>query len=199
MTGPRPYDTMRGIGSQTPRPDRSAALRIARRRFLRSERFDVSAVAEELGVNRVTLYRWFGTRDALLVETLWSLADFVLTTVAEKIHGRGPDRIIELAGGFLEVVLNNPGMRHWLAEDGEHAMRLLTRHDMPFQPRLIAAFEDVLQGEVAAGTLALPVDSHELAFVVVRLIETYSYLDLITGEQPDPSRIRPILGLLLHS
>ena len=34
----------------------------------------MSALADELGVNRVTLYRWIGSRDRLLVEVIWSLA-----------------------------------------------------------------------------------------------------------------------------
>ena len=45
----------------------------ARRRFQAAERIDMSALAEELGVNRVTLYRWVGSRDRLLVEVIWSL------------------------------------------------------------------------------------------------------------------------------
>ena len=72
-------------------------------------------------------------------------------------------------------------MQRWLAEEGEHAMRLLTRHDTGFQPRLIDAIEDLLRRGVDAGRLELPVDLHELAYVIVRLIESYTYLDLITG------------------
>ena len=34
----------------------------------------MSVLAEELGVNRVTLYRWFGSRDDFIVEVVWSLA-----------------------------------------------------------------------------------------------------------------------------
>src|SRR3954451_24509654 len=51
------------------------ALQVARRRFLAPERIDMSALATELGVNRVTLYRWVGSRDKLLVEIVWDLAD----------------------------------------------------------------------------------------------------------------------------
>jgi hypothetical protein len=50
------------------------ALRLARRKFLAAHRIDMTRLAAELGVNRVTLYRWVGSRDALMVEVLWSLA-----------------------------------------------------------------------------------------------------------------------------
>jgi AcrR family transcriptional regulator len=179
------------------RPDPESALRVARRRFLRGDRFDITAIADDVRVNRVTLYRWFGTRDHFLVEMMWSLARHTVDSIAGVIDMRGADRVIALVTQFLDVVISNPGMQRWLAEDGEHAMRLLTRHDMPFQPRLIAALEEVLQEETDAGTLTLPIDLHELAFVIVRLIESYTYLDMITGERPDPARIRPVLRLLL--
>jgi AcrR family transcriptional regulator len=54
------------------------AVLLARRRFQAAERIDMGAIAQELGVNRVTLYRWVGSRDRLLVEVLWSLADATL-------------------------------------------------------------------------------------------------------------------------
>jgi hypothetical protein len=34
--------------------------------------------------------------------------------------------------------------------------------------------------------------------VIVRLIESYTYLDLITGEPPDARRGEPILRMLLR-
>lgn len=78
-------------------------------------------------------------------------------------------------------------------------MRLLTRREPGFQPRLIAAGEDLLGGEADAGRLELPIDRDELAFVLVRLIESYIYLDLITGERPDADRLRRVLTMLLRA
>ena len=184
--------------SATTRPTAADALRLGRRRFLAEERIDMSALADELGVNRVTLYRWFGSRDAFLVEVIWSLARRTLDVAAEPVEAEGAERVVAVVAGFLELVIADPGMQRWLGEEGEHAMRLLTRHDFDFQPRLIAAVAALLAEEEAAGRLDLPVDLHELAYVVVRLIESYTYLDLITGEQPDARRAEPVLRLLLR-
>ncbi len=180
--------------SVTPRPLPLDALRLARRRFLAAERVDMSALAEELGVNRVTLYRWFGSRDRFLVEVIWSLAQDTLDDIEASVEQAGPERIVAIVVAFLERVIDNRGMQRWLAEEGEHAMRLLTRHETDFQPRLIVAIERLLRDE----ELDLPVDLHELAYVIVRLIESYTYLDLITGEKPDAGRARPILCMLLR-
>jgi len=180
-------------------PASARALRLARQRFLAPERIDMSALAHELGVNRVTLYRWVGSRDKLLVEVVWALAEQALDFAKSQTDAHGAERIVETVTRFLRLVIDNAGMRRWLSEEGEHAMRLLTRHDASFQPRLIQAIEDLLEEEAEAGRLALAVDLHELAYVIVRVIESYTYLDLITGEAPDAGRAEPILRMLLRA
>src|SRR3954471_16537882 len=180
------------------RPTPLDAFLLARRKFLAAERIDMSALADELGVNRVTLYRWVGSREQLLVEVVWSLGSRTLEKVDKRVRATGSERVVKVVAGFLEDVISNAGMRRWLADEGELAMRLLTRHDTDFQPRLIAAIEDILHEEAGAGRLSLPVDLHEVAYVIVRLIESYTYLDLITGEEPDARRAEPVLRMLLR-
>jgi len=158
----------------------------------------MSGLAADLGVSRVTLYRWVGSRDQLLVEVIWSLARRTLDKIEEDVRETGPERLVRIVTRFLDDVITNAGMRRWLGEEGEYAMRLLTRHETGFQPRLIDAIHDLLTEETEAGRLALPVDLREVAYVIVRLIESYTYLDLITGEEPDARRAEPILRLLLE-
>src|SRR4051794_13907257 len=158
----------------------------------------MSRIAEELGVSRVTLYRWVGSREQLLVDVIWSLGRRTLDKIEEDVAATGAERIVQVVTRFLDDVITNAGMQRWLAEEGEMAMRLLTRHETGFQPRLIDAMEELLRQETDAGRLDLPVDLREVAYVIVRLIESYTYLDLITGEQPDARRAEPILRLLLR-
>jgi AcrR family transcriptional regulator len=181
-----------------PRPTLDDALRIGRHKFLAGQRIDMSAVADELGVNRVTLYRWIGSRDRLLVEVIWSLAQRTITAADRSTRARGAQRIVQITTRFIEAVIANPGMQAWLADEGEHAMRLLTRHETDFQPRLIQAIERLLVAETDAGRLDIPVDLHDLAYVIVRVIESYIYLDLITGEDPQTHSAEPILRMLLR-
>jgi AcrR family transcriptional regulator len=180
------------------RPTPLDAFRLARRKFLAAERIDMSALADELGVNRVTLYRWVGSREQLLVEVVWSLCERTLEKVVKGVRAGGAERLVRVVTRFLDQVISNAGMRRWLADEGELAMRLLTRHDTEFQPRLIETMEGLLREESDAGRLDLPVDLHEVAYVIVRLIESYTYLDLITGEQPDARRAEPVLRMLLR-
>ena len=183
---------------QSPRTTALDAFRLARRRFQAAERIDMSALADELGVNRVTLYRWVGSREQLLVEVVWSLGSSTLRRIDERVDEKGAERVVQIVTQFLDAVISNPGMQRWLAEEGEFAMRLLTRRQTDFQPRLIDAIHRLLVEETDSGALELPVDLREIAYVIVRLIESYTYLDLITGERPEARRAEPILRLLLR-
>lgn len=182
----------------TIRPTAADAFLLAKRRFLRAERIDMSALAAELGVSRVTLYRWVGSRDRLLVEVIWSLADRTFRDESAAARGGGSERVVAVVGRFVAATLTNPGFARFLAEEGELAMRLLTRRQHDFQPRLIAAVQALLEEETAAQRLELPAALGDVAYTMVRIVESFIYLDLILGEQPDAARAESILRLLLR-
>ena len=185
-----------GAGNRRPTP--LDAFKLARRRFLAAERVDMSALADELQINRVTLYRWVGSREQLLVEVLWSLTTRNLEVVRAEVRETGAERVVQVVMGFLENVIDNRGMQRLLSEEGELAMRLLTLRDPGFQPRLIDAVEELLREEADAGRLVLPADLHDVAYVIVRLIESYTHLELLLGERPNARRAEPILRMLLR-
>lgn len=176
------------------------ALHLGIRNFLGKERIDMSAMARSLDINRATLYRWVGSREQFLVEVIWSMTARTLTELERSIDTTGPERISDLTIEFADQVISNPGMKHWLATEGESAMALLTRSGAGYQPRLINWLEESIDGEVAAGNMVLPegVESYELAYVIERVMGGYVYLDLITGEKPDARRAEPLLRMLLR-
>jgi AcrR family transcriptional regulator len=174
------------------------AFKLARRKWQAAERIDMSALAKELGINRVTLYRWVGSREQLLVEVIWSLAERTLANLDARTRKRGAGRVVHVASGFVDAVIANRGMQFWLAEEGESAMRLLTLRAPGYQARLIGWHEQILREEAEAGRLELAAELHEVAYVIVRLIESYVYLDLITGEPPRARRAEPIMRMLLR-
>ncbi|HUA74759.1 MAG TPA: QsdR family transcriptional regulator [Solirubrobacteraceae bacterium] len=196
-------DEARGAGATAAaqRPSSRDAFRLARRRWRAGERVDMSALARELGVNRVTLYRWVGSREQLLVEVIWNLTNHNITTVAASVDGEsvtGAERIIQIVTRFIDKAITHHGMQTWLANEGESAMRLLTRHQNGFQPRLAGRLEELLREEVDRGRLDLPADVHEVAYVLEQLVESYVYLQPIAGEQPEARRAEPILRMLLR-
>jgi len=177
------------------------ALRLGISNFLGKDRIDMSAMARELDINRATLYRWVGSREQFLVEMIWFMTVESLERLESKTDAVGPDRIIDVTIEFAEEVIENPGMKHWLATEGESAMSLLTRHETGYQPRLIAWVEDSIHRQIRDGNMTLPdgVEPYELAYVIERMMGGYIYLDLITGEKPDARRAEPMLQMLLRS
>jgi AcrR family transcriptional regulator len=177
------------------------AFRLARHKWRTGERVDMSALARELGINRVTLYRWVGSREQLLVEVIWNLTNHNLTeatAVVDATGATGAERIIQTVSRFIDKAISHHGMQRWLANEGESAMRLLTRHQAGYQPRLVARLEVLLDEEVDGGRLDLPADVHEVAYVLEQLVESYVYLQPIAGEKPEARRAEPILRMLLR-
>jgi AcrR family transcriptional regulator len=188
----------RGEDGQAFRPGRRDAFRLARRKWRGGERIDMSALARELGINRATLYRWVGSREQLLVDVIWNLSNHIIDTADSQVEDRGAERVVQIVTRFIDKAITQHGMQTWLANEGESAMRLLTRHQAGFQPRLVGRLEQLLREEVDAKRLDLPADVHEVAYVLEQLIESYVYLYQIAGERPRARRAEPILRMLLR-
>lgn len=65
------------------------------------------------------------------------------------------------------------------------------------QHRIVAKIEALLAGEVAAGTLEPPLPVHDLAFLLVRITETFVYTNIISGERPDAAKVVQASAALL--
>ena len=177
------------------RPDALAAFRAARRRFLSGERLDMGTLAAELGVSRATLFRWVGNRDQLLTEVIWSLTAPSLAEAARTAPGRGPRRLAAAIGRFTRAAIEAPNFGLFLRREPERALRILTTRRGSFQIRLRDAVEELLAAEPHCPEWPLPV--HDLAFLVVRVVESFVYTDLITGEPPDAAKAERAVAVLL--
>ncbi|WP_329067876.1 QsdR family transcriptional regulator [Amycolatopsis sp. NBC_01480] len=187
----------RTSGRQRAQPADAYAL--ARRKYLAGQRIDLGQLAEELGVNRVTLYRWVGSRDVLLVEVIWRLTEETLTREWEKLANvRGP-RVPRMLGAYLRDTMSQPGARHFLVTENERAMRLFTLASHGFQPRFLAAVRYYLSLDIETGRISSPLAVDDLAYVTVRIAESYQYLPTIAGAAPDPDTAERVLTALLRA
>lgn len=174
-------------------------FRLARKAFLAGERLDMQQLAAELGVNRVTLYRWVGNRARLLGEVAWELAERTIDRQLERSRARGGERVAEVVTGFIEAVRTNEGMRKTVAQEGAVAVRLLTAGEGAVQPRLVEKFHSILEAEVASGAFTPSAPLDELAYALVRVCEACIYLDLLVGQHPDLERVaRMIRAVIQH-
>jgi AcrR family transcriptional regulator len=195
-------EQLTGIAS---RPTALDAFRRARRTFLAGQRVDMGRLADDLGVNRATLYRWVGSREQLLVEILWSLSHRTFEKLLADSAMSGPrqppqperSRSASVLDAWLHAVIGNAGMRAFVQGEGELALRLLTTRVTDYQSRLRGFVGVLIAEDLDAGRMRTEIPLEDLTYVVVRIIESYVYLSLITGEEPDADRASRVLHALL--
>jgi AcrR family transcriptional regulator len=187
--------------SRSPRPAPAGpldAFKLARHRFIAGDRVSMGELASELGTSRVTLHRWVGNRDQLLGEILWDLTDRTLSDARAATRRRGGAGVAQALGRFFEVVNQSSFMRSFLEREPEIALRVLTTKRAPVQSRLVETVREMLAAEVDAGRLEPPMNLDDLAYIIVRLGESFVYTDIITGAQPNPARAAQAIAVLLR-
>jgi AcrR family transcriptional regulator len=179
------------------KPNALDAFRVARRWFMAGRRIEMQELAAELGVNRATLFRWVGGRDELLGEILWSLAEPALAAAVEASDGHGAQRITGAIGRFAAVVDQADYLREFLRREPERALRILTTGAGTVQPRLVGAIDALLNDQATRGNLHSPLPPRDLAYLIVRIVESFLYAEFITGEEPDIAMAELAVGALL--
>jgi AcrR family transcriptional regulator len=173
------------------------AFKLARRKFLAQQRVDMNELAGELGVGRATLYRWVGSRDQLLGEVMWSLTEVGLERAKQDGRGKGADWVLSIYRRFGELILDTPAVLHFVRTEPECALRVMTTKASPQQARVVAWYRDLLLEAEARKGLRLKLDAETLAFVLIRVAESFLWTDLITGGEPDLSRGWEVARVLL--
>lgn len=167
------------------RPARRATpvdlFKLARKRWLAGERIDVGALAAELGIARATAFRWVGSRELLLGEVLWSLCAPLMAD-APASRARGARKIAETCAGAIAAILNFAPLRAFIAQDPEYALRLLTSKAGPIQARSVEQVRALIEREAARGALKPPLPIDTLAYLIVRVAESFIYAEAISGQ-----------------
>jgi AcrR family transcriptional regulator len=182
-------------GASPKRPTALDAFALARRTFISGRRVDMTKLAAEVGVSRVTLNRWVGSRDLLLAEILWSLAEPTLIRARHQANSTGGQLVADTITRFAAQALEAPYFRAFLQREPEIALRILTTARTPFQARVAHWMRDLIAAHVAPGRL--PLSAEDLGYLLVRIGESFCYVDHITGGEPDPEKIRQATAALL--
>jgi AcrR family transcriptional regulator len=175
-------------------PDAGRAFTLARQHFLAGERIDMGELAASIGVDRTSLFRWVGNRDELLSEVLWSLAVPTLNHLDESTGGSGAFRVSRILTDFVSALIEADYFQTFLRREPARALRLLTTKESDMQRRFVAVVEHLL----AATGVELPLERRELASLLVRMAESFSYSDIITGEEPSAERARAAFDFVLR-
>lgn len=178
-------------------PTRTELLALARRRFLQRQPLDVQSLADALGVSRATAYRWAGNAEALVGEVITGLVSETFERLRREVPGRGARRVLGVMVGGMRAIAAFAPLREFLERDAEAGLRVVASRNFPVQRNTIALHQALLEEEVERG-LELPVDTHSMAYALVRVVESFLYADLIAGEEPDVDKAEQILRLMLR-
>jgi AcrR family transcriptional regulator len=185
------------LARRSRQPDPLTAFKLARRWFTEGRRIEMQELAAELGINRATLFRWVGSRDDLIGEVVWSLAEPTLAAAAEASEERGGARIAAIMGRFADEVNRSEFFQTFLHRESERALRVLATRAGTMQSRLVGAVEALIVEETAQGQLTSQLPPHDLAYLVVRIAESFIYSDSIIGETPDAAKVTQAVRALL--
>lgn len=176
---------------------RSSVVDHARRAFARGERVEMGVLAEQAGVNRATVYRWVGTRDALLAELVWERMAAGLDradrrAASEGVHGT--ERVAALLVGLFSGAGRRSPVRRFVDQEPAVAMRVMTTG--PVHERLIDRFAAVIDEEAAAGTLAPRYPATQVAELIVKTGEAVFWFDVASGRGVDRGNMAVLLDAL---
>ena len=178
-------------------PGPEDAHRLATATFLAGERVDMQALAAELGVNRVTLYRWVGSKELLLGSVLSALARTTVEQADRAVGGKGPEHVARVVQAVVEQIHAFAPLRAFLKRDPEYALKVLTSAHSTVHQSSVAVVREILEAEVERGDLDPPVDVGDLAYVIVRIGDSFLYRDQIIGAEPDVAQVGQLTHLLL--
>ena len=172
------------------------AFELAQKKWVAGERLDIGKLAEELGVGRATLFRWVGSRDQLYGEVISAAFAATIQWARRVSKGRGAALLTDVTRNLLGALTASKPLRTFVRQDPELALRIVMSSHSPVEGRCVDAVRALIDAEVAAGSLAPAMDTRSLAYVIVRIAESFLYRDVISGDDPDVATATKAIGLL---
>ncbi|MGW4845735.1 QsdR family transcriptional regulator [Nocardia brasiliensis] len=172
-----------------------AVLRAAVEMFRRDGWIDARALAAAAGIGRSTLYRRYGDRNRIIGEAIWAIATAGFEDIRRECGGRGADGIAEMIRRSLRFAAAHPAMRTFVAQHTDTALRVLTSRDGVIQRRFVATFAQLIRDDIGEFD---DIDTHSLAYAVIRIGESFYFRELITGEPDDIDAAAAVIRRMLR-
>ena len=185
-------------GTEPPATVPAPVFEAALRAFLAQRRLDMQALAADVGISRATLYRRVGDRDRLLGAVIWYLTRHAIARAVDGTDElKGAERILAVVERFMRDVQSQPALRRLLDAEPEAALRILTSKRGPVQRGVIGVVQRLLEEERERGALEPRMEATTLAYVIVRIGESFLYADVIAAADPDVDQAVDVIGQLL--
>ena len=76
---------------------------------------------------------------------------------------------------------------------------MLTSAKTPYQHRLITALAEMIEEQVESAGYVPPLDPPTLAYLIIRIGESFIFNDVITGSEPDLDKAMQASRVLFHA
>ncbi len=169
---------------ERPQANPLEVFKLARKAWLEGRRISIEELSQAVGVSRVTLYRWVGSKDRLIEEILWSFAKPSFEVATRDVPGTGVDHVVEVHRRFMTDLASFEPMQRFINDNPAMAIRLQVPDNTSSHGRLIEMTADHLQAQVDAGHLELYVPIGELAERIVYTNGSLLYGAIVGGRDP---------------
>lgn len=142
-------------------------FKLARRYWLQSKRIGIGELAKEVGVSRVTLYRWVGSKERLIEEVLWSFAKPAFAQAIMETLGTGVEHIVGVHRHFMTTLSTFQPMRRFIIENPTVALRIQTKDPKSAHGRVIEAAAAHISEQEHRGYMRLPSSASKIAEMIV--------------------------------
>jgi AcrR family transcriptional regulator len=190
----RPAGAARRGRPATASPDDVLAL--VTELYLDAQRVDITVVASRLGLGRATIYRWFGSREALLGEVVARQLELLVARKRAEVRRRGALGLLEVLDQVNQTLTRSRAVRRLLEQERHGAMRMLTSSAGVIEPRAVACIQALIEEEIASG-YEPPTDPATLAYALVHLRHAFLWNDATNGVRGDYERLRAVQAALL--
>jgi AcrR family transcriptional regulator len=176
---------------------RQAVTDAASRTYLAGQSLDMSALATELGIGRSTLYRLVGNREDLLGTVLAEATErtFQRAAAAPTAAG-GAERVLDVLDRFMRAVINAPPLQALFEREPLVSVRL-TLLPGPVEQTAARLIGRMLETEVAAGHLELPLCPSVFGEAIVRMCDAHLYAPLLGRTEPEINTALDLVAALL--
>ena len=182
-------------------------IALATRAYLGGEPIDMSALAQQVGIGRATLYRWVGNREELLGVVLAEAAERTFRSAErlalaaaspEYVAGSsgGPEYVVDVIARFMRAVLAAPGLKALTQREPMVFIRLATTPGA-IEDRAATFIGELLERERKAGRLPLVLPAPALAVAIVRICDFHMYAHLLGRGAPEVETALDIVRVLV--
>src|SRR5262249_10565706 len=98
---------------------REDVLAAGMQRYLRGRRIDVQAIGAELGLGRTTIYRWFGSREGLIGEVVFSAAEPLINQARASARGEGGEALLDTFDRLNRSFVGARALRQFVEQERE--------------------------------------------------------------------------------